>query len=122
VPVPSRLRARRQRGIDTTSVMASYAAAELTRSGRPARAVPALAIRRAVGDQAALTAEQRRANVAGAYGVRSRYAQPLRSHRALVVVDDVVTTGATLAEAFRALTAAGAPPLGAAVAVAAYRP
>jgi predicted amidophosphoribosyltransferase len=67
-------------------------------------------------DQAGLDAGERRANLQGA----------LRSRRRLdgvdvVVVDDVVTTGATLAEAARALTAAGARIRGASVVAATPR-
>jgi ComF family protein len=57
---------------------------------------------RETATQTALTPEARRANVAGAFRVRSG------EHPALVIVDDVFTTGATLAECARALAASGA--------------
>jgi predicted amidophosphoribosyltransferase len=54
--------------------------------------------------QTALTPSARLANVAGAFAVRRSV---LRANVPLVLVDDVFTTGATLAEAARALEAAG---------------
>jgi predicted amidophosphoribosyltransferase len=73
--------------------------------------------------QTALTPEARLANVAGAFEMRNakcgmrNEARPANSafriphsalERPLVLVDDVFTTGATLAEAARALEQAGA--------------
>ena len=60
---------------------------------------------RAVQKQANLTPAQRRRNVRGAMRVTSDF--DLRGAR-LLVVDDVLTTGATADEAARALLAAGA--------------
>ncbi|MDR6904604.1 putative amidophosphoribosyltransferase [Agromyces sp. 3263] len=53
-------------------------------------------------DQAGLGAEARRANAHGALEARRRL-----DERRFVLVDDVLTTGATIAEAARAVTAAG---------------
>ena len=53
--------------------------------------------------QSDLTAAERHANVAGAFA-----AAPAVAGRHVIVIDDVVTTGATTAECVRALRAAGA--------------
>ncbi|MBR7831994.1 hypothetical protein KDL01_01910 [Actinospica durhamensis] len=94
--------------------MARVAAHRLRESGRSAAVLPALTHRRKVADQAGLGRRARAENLAGALAVRSASAR-LLGERAVVLVDDVVTSGATLAEAARALTAAGSTPVGAAV-------
>ncbi|MFD7735507.1 ComF family protein [Kitasatospora phosalacinea] len=75
---------------------------------------------RPVADQAGLGAAERRRNLDGALAVPARVAPRLAGHR-LVLVDDLVTTGASLAEAARALRAAGCPPRAAATVAATAR-
>ncbi len=69
--------------------------------------MPALHHGRRVADQAGLSIVDRRRNLAGAVSVKPRWRNVIRD-RDLVVVDDVVTTGATISEAARALHRAGA--------------
>ncbi|MFF9122880.1 ComF family protein [Streptomyces sp. NPDC014889] len=105
VPVPSARRAVRARGHDPARRIALAAAGELRRSGTPARALAVLRQRRAVADQSGLTARQRLENLAGALEAAAGGARLLLSGR-IVLVDDVMTTGASLTEAARAVTAA----------------
>lgn len=107
VPVPSRRAAVRARGHDATLRLAQAAAARLRYDGVEVRVVPVLAPARRLADQAGLSVAGRRANLDGAYHVPERL-QPLVRAGPVLVVDDVITTGATLAEAARALAAAGA--------------
>jgi predicted amidophosphoribosyltransferase len=116
VPVPSDPATVRRRGHDATRRLARAAARDLRRHGLPARASPLLAHSRPVADQAGLDSRSRSANLAGAVRVR----RPVVGVH-VVLVDDVVTTGASLAEAARALTAAGARVLGAATVAATAR-
>jgi predicted amidophosphoribosyltransferase len=114
VPAPSAGRSMRKRGHDPVRRMARSAARELRERGRVANVLPALKHVRTVADQAGLDRWQRAQNLAGALGVRGA-AVELLLRRPAVLVDDVVTSGATLAEATRALRAAGGRPIGAAV-------
>ena len=76
-------------------------------------------------DSAGLSAAQRRANLAGTFALRDG-ARELPDGAVLVVVDDVVTSGATLTEAAAVLAPAAAPAgppvLAAVVAATPWRP
>jgi ComF family protein len=98
IPVPLGARRLRERGYNQSERIA----AALARSSGATLAPERLIRRRETRTQTALTPEGRRANVAGAFQGRGVAGQ------ACVLVDDVFTTGATLAEAGAALRAAGA--------------
>ncbi|MFE5212527.1 ComF family protein [Streptomyces sp. NPDC056600] len=103
VPVPSARRAVRVRGHDPARRIAVSAAGALRRSGTPARTAAVLRQRRAVADQAGLDAAGRLANLAGALEIRPGGEALLGAAGRLLVVDDVTTTGASVAEAARVL-------------------
>ena len=119
VPVPSARAAVRRRGEDVVLRLARLAARQLT-ADHPGptgvRAVAALHQARAVRDQAGLGLADRRNNVRGAFGIRGW--PRLSSGRRLdvgapaVVVDDVLTTGASVAEAVRVLRCQGLSVIG----------
>lgn len=96
VPAPTRPRSARARGGDPVEQVCRA-------SGR--RVAPVLALDPAAADQAGLDEAARRANLAG----RVRIAGVPRGEA--VVVDDVVTTGATLQASVSALLAHGANPV-----------
>ncbi|CAM5560904.1 putative protein OS=Streptomyces antimycoticus OX=68175 GN=SANT12839_040920 PE=4 SV=1 [Streptomyces antimycoticus] len=114
VPVPSARRAVGARGHDPARRIALAAAGVLRGGGRPARVPAVLRQRRRVSDQSGLDARQRRANVTGALGTVPGGGRLLAAGP-VVLVDDLMTTGASLAEAARAVTAAGGLVVGAAV-------
>jgi predicted amidophosphoribosyltransferase len=97
VPMPLHIRKLRSRGFNPSALLARPACAAL---GVPLR-TRWLARCRATRDQAGLTSEQRQLNVQGAFAARP--APPQR----ILLVDDVRTTGATLAEAAATLQAHG---------------
>ncbi|WP_254897785.1 ComF family protein [Kitasatospora sp. NA04385] len=119
VPVPS---ARAATGPAATTRRCGWRAAarELRRGGVATLVAPVLRHSRPVADQAGLGAAERHRNLDGALAVPARLAARLAGHR-LVLVDDLVTTGASLAEAARALRAAGCPPRAAATVAATAR-
>jgi ComF family protein len=101
VPVPLHPSRRAQRGFNQAALLAR----ELGRSTGAPVCDGALVRRADTRSQAGLTAAQRRANVKGAFAVRGRARV---AGRAVVLVDDVYTTGATARACAAALRAAGA--------------
>jgi predicted amidophosphoribosyltransferase len=114
VPVPSARRASARRGHDPVRRTARAAAARLRAAGRPACTFPVLRQVRYVADQSGLGPGPRAANVRNAFGVVAG-AGTLLAEAEVVLVDDVMTTGASLVEAARAVRAAGAVRVRAAV-------
>lgn len=101
VPVPLHRSRRRRRGFNPAGVLARAAARRLG-----LRVVPGLLRRvRATPPQTGLPRRQRLRNVRGAFRVRRPGA--VRGLR-ILLVDDVVTTGATAGECVRVLLRAGA--------------
>ncbi|WP_091705176.1 ComF family protein [Microbacterium sp. cf046] len=99
VPVPTSRAAFRRRG---------YRVVELVARRAGLRTARLLLTARRAADQRGLGRAERRRNVA--HTLRARAVEGLR----VVVIDDVVTTGATLDEAVRALREGGADVIGAA--------
>ncbi|TDN88425.1 phosphoribosyltransferase family protein [Microbacterium sp. BK668] len=102
VPVPTSRAAFRRRGYRVPDLVARRAGLRVERL---------LVSARRTADQRGLGRSERARNVAGSFAARSR----ARGAR-VVVVDDVVTTGATLLEGVRVLREAGADVVGCATA------
>jgi ComF family protein len=98
LPLPLSSRRLAERGFNQ--------AAQLARALSPAKVRTDLLLRlRETAPQTALGRQQRAANVRGAFGVEPLRIDEVRARR-LVLVDDVMTSGATLFEAAAALRAA----------------
>ncbi len=118
IPVPSAGWAVRARGFDATAALARRALRTLpVRSDGPQiRVRAALAQVRGVADQTELDASERLTNVTG----KLRLRHDVRRVE-VVIVDDLVTTGASLTEAARAIGAGGGRVLGAVTVAATQR-
>ena len=103
VPVPLHYTRLVMRGFNQSGWLAQAIGAE---TGRRV-AVDALVRTRRTPSQAGLAGRARRRNVSGAFKVRASRLAALKDKRVLLV-DDVLTTGATLSACTRALKRAGA--------------
>lgn len=106
VPAPSRAENYLRRGF-TPSVLLAQA---IAKSVPMAKVMNCLVSDSSVRDQVGLTGAERQENLAGSMSLNQVVA-----YRPCFIVDDVCTTGATILEAWRALTVAGANVVGALV-------
>ncbi len=100
VPVPLHARRQAERGFNQSELVAR----ELARLARLSLCADALVRPRLTAPQTGLTAAARRTNVAKAFAVRRR---AVVAGRTIILVDDVVTTGATALACARCLRQAG---------------
>jgi len=103
VPVPLASARRRQRGYNQSALIAS----ELSRRWRIPVWEQVVARLRETESQTRLTPEERLDNVAGSFRAASEWREKLRGAH-VVLVDDVVTTAATLNTCAKVLYDAGA--------------
>jgi ComF family protein len=104
VPIPLAQKRLRERGYNQSEKLARA----LARQWRIPVLLDVLIRTRETPTQTALTPGTRLANVRAAFAVANVQCSMINDHWTLIIVDDVFTTGATLAEAARALEQAGA--------------
>jgi len=106
IPVPSSKASQRRRG---RSFIVDLVSQISQRTGIPM--IDCLQLSRRVLDQSGLHRDERATNLAGAFTLSSR------ARGELILVDDVVTTGATLREAARAVNSQGFQAVGSVTAI-----
>ncbi len=102
VPVPLHPKRERQRGYNQAALVADGVAAELGW-----QRLDPLRRTRATGQQAKLDAATRQTNVAGAFALEPGFDPAWLAGKTVVLIDDVLTTGATLGACAGVLAAAG---------------
>jgi predicted amidophosphoribosyltransferase len=108
VAIPSRRSATRKRGRNFLHEITSEVA-RISQNRISFVDTQLLVHSRSVKDQSALNSRQRLLNISGALAVPSKFKPRIIGGNIgpLIIVDDLITTGATLAEAIRALRSAG---------------
>jgi predicted amidophosphoribosyltransferase len=109
--IPSRKSANRKRGRNFLQEITAAVALEVDLPYQS----PLTHIRK-VRDQSQLNLVDRSANISGAFSISPDFASQIYAGNTgpkIIVIDDLITTGATLAEAIRALRTAGFTVLGA---------
>ena len=110
VPIPAHLQSVGRRGFDSVAQIQAWAVRDLRAAGLQVRTLPLLVRTVDHGRQVGRGRGERAVSVHGTMRAMPTAGRPAR----VVVIDDVVTSGATLMEASRALGAVGVTVLGAA--------
>ena len=109
VPIPSKKSSTLNRGYNPTTLLAAGVARHLAQDfNLLVKVGDILKLNRDVLDQASLSGQERRNNLIGAMSLKKNLErQSVSNLGAVWLVDDVVTTGATIREAARCLREAG---------------
>lgn len=103
VPIPSKRESFATRGFEPATLLAKALARRIARrENLLVPVVKALSYKHSVADQASLSGKDRRTNLIGTMTVNGSYAKVIAGNR-VMLVDDIVTTGASLTEAKRCL-------------------
>lgn len=108
IPIPSKKKSFAARGFNPANEIAKSLSRKI--AAQQNLLIPVcniLQLHRQVADQASLTGESRRTNLVGAMSLTKS-----PPDRGIILLDDVVTTGATMREARRCLEEAGAKVIG----------
>jgi len=108
VPMPSKQSSFENRGFNPAKLLASAVARSIAKNeNRLIEVFDILSLNKSVSDQAALSGHDRRTNLIGAMSVNRNLPIGGPVQPRVWLVDDIVTTGATLREAARCLDEAG---------------
>lgn len=103
VPIPSKKASFQSRGFVPAKLLAHGIRKQVAKhEGRLIQIIDVLSYQRLVQDQAALSGHDRRINLTGAFTLKTQV-----KPQEIWLIDDVVTTGATILEAKRCLSEAG---------------
>ena len=100
VTIPSSPSSIRKRGLDHINILSKKVIASYISSEIKINNLPILKISKKIQDQSKLNKAQRLQNMSGAY----QAIKPKSSTKNLIIVDDLITTGASIQEAVRALS------------------
>ena len=109
VPAPSRAANNRSRGYSPARLLASNLAVQLRALGVNARVCDLMKVSGPVRDQADLNRSERKLNLVGRMSIEGS-AHSRLANRKVVLVDDIITTGSTVAEMARCLESEGIVP------------
>ena len=109
VPIPSTDRAIRRRGEDFISLVAEEVIEELQvrNSQLRVKKMELFQLSHSVKDQSGLSRAERKDNLEGAIAVKIERVTDLDPKMRLIIIDDVITSGATMRAAITALKGAG---------------
>jgi ComF family protein len=112
LPMPSKRESFAKRGFEPAAVLANAIARQFAKEHKALIPVQKILNHSSrVADQASLSGQDRRTNLIGSMVARSRLPGRNLSQR-VILIDDIVTTGSTFAEAKRCLTEIGVQVLG----------
>jgi ComF family protein len=112
-PIPSKRESFSTRGFEPASVLAKALARQVAKDRNELlRVERLLSFSQMVSDQASLSGQDRRTNLIGSMVAKAPRKNQSGGNPRVILVDDIVTTGSTIAEGYRCLGAIGVEVVG----------